>query len=50
MAEPGDSGGLVFHDNPAKASTNNCQDGNNMVFMPQNFLSNIGVQVDITTP
>lgn len=51
MAESGDSGGPVFHDNPAKAyGTIACQSGDDMVFMPQNFLPNIGVEVDITTP
>jgi hypothetical protein len=51
MADTGDSGGPVFHDNPAKAyGTITCQGGVDMVFMPQNFLPNIGVEVDITTP
>jgi len=51
MAEGGDSGGPVFHNNPAKAyGTISCQSGVDMIFMPQNFLPNIGVEVDITTP
>jgi hypothetical protein len=50
MGEPGDSGGPVFHGNPATAygtivcGTDNADD---VVFMPQNFLPDIGVQVDI---
>ena len=50
MAEVGDSGDPVFHDNPAKAyGMGFCQfePGGDMAFMPQNFLPNIGVQVDI---
>jgi hypothetical protein len=46
----GDSGGPVFHDNPATAyGTVTCVQGNQVdgIFMPQNFLSNIGVRVDI---
>jgi hypothetical protein len=50
MAEDGDSGDPVFHDNPAKAyGMGFCEfePGGDMVFMPQNFLPDIGVQVDI---
>ena len=51
LGETGDSGGPVFHDNPAKAyGMNTCSAGVDMIFMPQQFLSNIGVSVDITTP
>lgn len=51
MADPGDSGGPVFHDNPARAyGTVTCQSGADLIFMPQQFLANIGVTVDITTP
>jgi streptogrisin C len=53
MMDGGDSGGPVFHGNPAKAyGTMVCHTTNPdtgvMIFMPQNFLPNIGVQVDIT--
>jgi hypothetical protein len=49
LANPGDSGGPVFHDDPAQAyGLITCQGSNgSMAFMPQNFLPNIGVQVDI---
>jgi hypothetical protein len=53
MAEGGDSGGPVFHGNPAKAYGQVvCRDPEDndqgrMVFMPRNFLPNIGVEVDI---
>jgi len=50
MAEGGDSGGPVFHDNPATAyGVMNCEFTSNqdMLFMPQNFMPDIGVQVDI---
>lgn len=53
MAAGGDSGGPVFHNNPAKAYgmiVCHSPDDDNMTFMPQNFLPDIGVQVDITTP
>lgn len=51
MGDPGDSGGPVFHGNPARAyGTMTCQDGENLIFMPQQFLMILGVSVDITTP
>jgi hypothetical protein len=51
LAETGDSGGPVFHDDPARAYGQIvCQFGSSpdMAFMPQNFMpAGIGVQVDI---
>ncbi len=51
MAEPGDSGGPVFLDDPAKAwGQIVCQvePGDGRIFMPQDYLADIGVQVKIT--
>ena len=51
MGNPGDSGSPVFQDNPAKAYGMLVCDffsNPNIIFMPQNFLPDIGVQVDIT--
>jgi hypothetical protein len=50
MSEPGDSGMPVFHDDPAKAYGEGICDWDsnwNVVFMAQNYFSNIGVRVDI---
>ncbi|MGQ0669973.1 MAG: hypothetical protein ACT4PO_09930 [Actinomycetota bacterium] len=48
LAEVGDSGGPVFVGNTAYG-TINCQIGlASMIYMAQNYLSNIGVRVDIT--
>lgn len=51
LAEVGDSGGPVFHGNPARAwgqiVCRTIPDNGDMVFMAQNYLANIGVEVDI---
>jgi hypothetical protein len=58
LADNGDSGMPVFHGNPARAwGQENCAqdedeppfvDNGDMVFMAQNYLANIGVEVDIS--
>lgn len=51
MAEPGDSGGPVFLDDPAKAWGQNVCDiepGGDMIFMPQDYLADVGVRVKIS--
>jgi hypothetical protein len=45
LAETGDSGGPVFKNNAAKG-TIVCQQGNNLIYMAENYLANIGVRID----
>jgi hypothetical protein len=48
MGNPGDSGGPLFVGNGAYGTTTcEFEPGNATVYMAQNYLSNIGVQVDI---